>query len=194
MPGRLPWKVRTQRDQQMRQQMRIWKKKLKKLQGSSGDIAGQEDNIDYSKSEDFRIEVDLYRQRVLVFYNDESSKRWYVPEELLNHPHPLGEYVTSQKIEYAWIDRFDVGAYYWIRFFEDYLIHSVPFDENGEMIIEEYEKLGNPASHGCIRLRVEEAKWLYETASAGRQSSDLLIPAPDSYDLCKASPEPVWAQ
>jgi lipoprotein-anchoring transpeptidase ErfK/SrfK len=47
------------------------------------------------------------------------------------------------------------------------LIHSVPFDENGEMIVEEFEKLGNPASHGCIRLRLEEAKWLYETLPLG---------------------------
>jgi len=35
------------------------------------------------------------------------------------------------------------------------------------MIIEEYEKLGSPASHGCIRLKLEEAKWLYEKLPSG---------------------------
>ena len=46
---------------------------------------------------------------------------------------------------------------------ENYMVK----DENGEMIVEEFEKLGNPASHGCVRLRLEEAKWLYETLPLG---------------------------
>lgn len=60
-----------------------------------------------------------------------------------------------------------MGAYYWIRFYKKYLFHSVPFDENKEMIMEEYEKLGRPASHGCIRLKLDEAKWLYEKLPLG---------------------------
>jgi lipoprotein-anchoring transpeptidase ErfK/SrfK len=125
------------------------------------------DDIDYSIIEDFRIEIDLVRQRLIVFHKDEVLKELVCSGGAPESPTPLGEYSTTQKIEYAWVERFGVGAYYWIRFFEDYLIHSVPFDENGEMIVEEFEKLGNPASHGCIRLRLEEAKWLYETLPLG---------------------------
>jgi lipoprotein-anchoring transpeptidase ErfK/SrfK len=124
-------------------------------------------NIDYSNSRDFRIEVDLVRQRVIVFYKDEVLREMICSGGAPDSPTPPGEYVTTEKIEYAWIDRFGVGAYYWIRFFEDYLIHSVPFDENGEMIVEEFEKLGNPASHGCIRLKLEEARWLYDSLPLG---------------------------
>lgn len=125
------------------------------------------DDIDYSDSENFRIEIDLARQRVIVFYKEEMLREMICSGGALETPTPLGEFVTSQKIEYSFVARFDVGAYYWTRFFEDYLIHSVPFDEDGEMIIEEYEKLGSPASHGCIRLRLDEAKWLYETIPLG---------------------------
>jgi lipoprotein-anchoring transpeptidase ErfK/SrfK len=125
------------------------------------------EDIEYDDSSHFRIEVDLSRQRLIVFYKGEVLREMICSGGALESPTPLGEYTTSQKIEYAWVERFGVGAYYWIRFFEDYLIHSVPFDENGNMIIEEYEKLGNPASHGCIRLRLEEAKWLYETLPLG---------------------------
>jgi lipoprotein-anchoring transpeptidase ErfK/SrfK len=125
------------------------------------------DDIDYDDSSHFRIEVDLSRQVLTVFYKSEILREMICSGGAPESPTPLGEYATSQKIEYDWVERFGVGAYYWIRFFEDYLIHSVPFDENGNMIIEEYEKLGNPASHGCIRLRLEEAKWLYETLPLG---------------------------
>jgi len=125
------------------------------------------ENIDYSNSADFRIEIDLSRQRLIIFYSDEILKELVISGGAPGHPTPLGEFTTIEKIEYSWIPRFEMGAYYWIRFFEDYLIHSVPFDENGEMIIEEFEKLGSPASHGCIRLKLEEAKWLYETLPLG---------------------------
>ncbi|MEE8324211.1 MAG: L,D-transpeptidase family protein [Candidatus Humimicrobiaceae bacterium] len=125
------------------------------------------ENIDYSNSEDFRIEVDLPRQRLIVFYSDEVLKEFVCSGGTPGDDTPLGEFTTIEKIEYSWIDRYNVGAYYWVRFFGNYLIHSVPFDENGEMIIEEFEKLGQPASHGCIRLRLDEAKWLYETLPLG---------------------------
>ncbi len=125
------------------------------------------EDIDYNDSSDFRIEVDLSRQVLTVFYKGEVLREMICSGGAPESPTPLGEYATSQKIEYAWVERFGVGAYYWIRFFEDYLIHSVPFDEDGNMIVEEYEKLGNPASHGCIRLRLEEAKWLYDTLPLG---------------------------
>jgi len=126
-----------------------------------------EENIDYSDSGNFRIEIDLGRQRVIVFYKDDILREMICSGGAPESPTPMGEFITSQKIEYSFVERFGVGAYYWIRFFEDYLIHSVPFDENGEMIIEEFEKIGSPASHGCIRLKLEEAKWLYETLPLG---------------------------
>ncbi|MBM3713605.1 MAG: L,D-transpeptidase, partial [Actinobacteria bacterium] len=66
-----------------------------------------------------------------------------------------------------WVPRFNQGAYYWTRFYGPYLIHSVPFDKNGNIISEEYAKLGSPASHGCVRLEVEDAKWLYEVLPLG---------------------------
>ena len=125
------------------------------------------ENIDYTDSSDFRIEVDLPRQRLIIFYSDEILKEFVCSGGTPGDDTPLGEFATYEKIEYSWVDRYDVGAYYWVRFYGNYLIHSVPFDENGEMIVEEFEKLGSPASHGCIRLRLEEAKWLYETLPLG---------------------------
>lgn len=124
-------------------------------------------NIDFTNSDDFRIEVDLTKQKVFVYYKDNLIRDMICSGGTDQSPTPLGEFKTSEKIEYDWIPRFNVGAYYWIRFYKKYLFHSVPFDENKEMIIKEYEKLGSPASHGCIRLKLEEAKWLYEKLPSG---------------------------
>jgi len=126
----------------------------------------EEQDIDFNSGDDFRIEVDLTKQKVFVYYKDELIREM-ICSGGADESTPLGEFETSQKIEYDWVSRFNVGAYYWIRFYGNYLFHSVPFDKNGEMIIEEYEKLGSPASHGCIRLKLDEAKWLYEKLPLG---------------------------
>ncbi|MBE3114940.1 MAG: L,D-transpeptidase [Actinobacteria bacterium] len=127
----------------------------------------EEQDIDFTSSDDFRIKVDLTKQKVFVYYKDNLIKEMICSGGADQFQTPLGEFKTSQKIEYSWIDRFNMGAYYWTRFYKKYLFHSVPFDENKEMIMEEYEKLGSPASHGCIRLKLEEAKWLYEKLPLG---------------------------
>ena len=136
---------------------------------SENDNPGQNEdqNIDFSNSDDFRIEVDLTKQKVFVYYKDGLIREMICSGGADESPTPPGEFETSDKIKYSWVERFDVGAFYWTRFYKKYLFHSVPFDKNREMIIEEYEKLGSPASHGCIRLKLEEAKWLYEKLPSG---------------------------
>lgn len=124
-------------------------------------------NIDFTNSDDFRIEVDLTKQKVFVYYKDNMIREMICSGGADQSPTPQGEFETSDKIRYSWVERFDVGAFYWTRFYKKYLFHSVPFDENKEMIMEEYEKLGSPASHGCIRLKLDEAKWLYEKLPLG---------------------------
>jgi len=155
----------------------IIKKEAGEEQGSAGgeeikdghNDTGQNENqnIDFSNSDDFRIEVDLTKQKVFVYYKDNMIREMICSGGADQSPTPQGEFETSDKIKYSWVERFDVGAFYWTRFYKKYLFHSVPFDKNREMIIEEYEKLGSPASHGCIRLKLEEAKWLYEKLPSG---------------------------
>ena len=126
----------------------------------------EEQDIDFNNGDDFRIEVDLTKQKVFVYYKD-NIIREMICSGGAGESTPLGEFETTKKIEYSWVDRFNMGAFYWIRFYKKYFFHSVPFDKNGEMIIEEYEKLGSPVSHGCIRLKLEEAKWLYDKLPSG---------------------------
>lgn len=49
------------------------------------------------------------------------------------------------------------------------LFHSVPYLKDGDkssLEYWEYDKLGTKASLGCIRLKVEDAKWIYENCLA----------------------------
>ncbi|MGO8693176.1 MAG: L,D-transpeptidase [Rectinemataceae bacterium] len=65
--------------------------------------------------------------------------------------------------------KLDEGARYWISWLHhgEYLFHSVPTDSRGRIIAWEARKLGQKASHGCIRLTLPDAKWLYENIHYG---------------------------
>lgn len=57
------------------------------------------------------------------------------------------------------------GARYWISWKNhgEYLFHSVPINRQGRYIVNEAQGLGKTAnSHGCIRLSVPDAKWMYQ--------------------------------
>lgn len=45
-----------------------------------------------------------------------------------------------------------------------FLFHSVPYSSKSKTALrwEEWNKLGTPASHGCVRLCVRDAKWIYD--------------------------------
>jgi lipoprotein-anchoring transpeptidase ErfK/SrfK len=140
-------------------------------QNSSGESGTDETApqivVDYTDTANFLIDVNLTAQQVTVLYKNVAIKNMACSGGKPETPTPLGTYTTNQKIYYAWIPKFAMGAYYWTRFYGPYLFHSVPYDSSGNMLIEELNKIGSPVSHGCIRLVLEDAKWLYETLPLG---------------------------
>jgi lipoprotein-anchoring transpeptidase ErfK/SrfK len=56
------------------------------------------------------------------------------------------------------------GAKYWVSWKNhgEFLFHSVATDKYGNVIQSEAKKLGHKASHGCVRLAVPDAKWVYD--------------------------------
>lgn len=62
-----------------------------------------------------------------------------------------------------------VWAQYYTRIKGSILFHSVPYTSKDKGTLEywEYDKLGTKASAGCIRLTVQDAKWIYENCKPG---------------------------
>ncbi|WP_157872833.1 L,D-transpeptidase family protein [Desulfoscipio gibsoniae] len=82
-------------------------------------------------------------------------------------PTPLGYFYTQDHGYSFWSSRFGEGATYWVRLVGQILVHSVPKDSQWKTKEEEHDKLGLPASHGCIRLDESDAKWFYENIPRG---------------------------
>ena len=145
------------------------------IQTDGEEIQNEEENseqigdeeIDFSSSDNFRIDVDLSAQKVFIFYKDKQIKEMKCSGGTAEKPTPPGDFTTTERGYSFYNEKYKMGAYYWIRFKNEYLFHSVPFDENHKFIQEEIDKLGTPASHGCIRLKLDEVKWMYDMLPLG---------------------------
>lgn len=84
---------------------------------------------------------------------------------------PAGSYtIQPERGERFFNQASGEGANYWVSWKDHgvYLFHSVPIDRAGNYIASEAEELGQRAnSHGCIRLSVADAKWLYSNVLTG---------------------------
>ncbi len=82
---------------------------------------------------------------------------------------PIGTFSTSQKLRWHVLDGPSYGQYC-TRIVGGVLFHSVWYYANGDYNSQsyvQYNKLGTTASHGCVRLTVADAKWIYENCPLG---------------------------
>ncbi|NLZ54620.1 MAG: L,D-transpeptidase [Thermoanaerobacteraceae bacterium] len=119
--------------------------------------------------EKYGIIVELRRQKVYIYENDSVIKTFLCSSGLdeNNYYTPKGLYRIGSRGDSFFSPKYGQGAYHWVRFSNNYLFHSVPFDENQNIIEEEAAKLGQKASHGCIRLSMDDALWLYNNIPQG---------------------------
>lgn len=116
----------------------------------------------------FLIWVDLNKQETNVFLK--ALGKWNIIKELSSSTGisgkdtPKGTYRVTGRGDWFFSDKYDQGAKYWVQFYGNYLFHSLPMDMNRNIV--DYT-LGKPASHGCVRLEVEEAKWIYNNIPNG---------------------------
>lgn len=143
----------------------------------------------------YYIMVNRQANCVTVYEQDESGE-YTIPMKAMvcsvgvSERTPLGTFRTSDK--YTWRYLFgDVYGQYAYRINKNILFHSVPYytKNKGDLESEEYNKLGEPASLGCIRLSVEDAKWLVDNCPSGTKVT--IYDSPDPGPLGKPTPKKI---
>ena len=86
------------------------------------------------------------------------------------NPTPLGTFSAAGAAgRWYYFQKFKCWAQYAYRIDGPILFHSVLYSEKDESTLRKGSvyALGSRASHGCIRLKVEDAKWIYNNCPAG---------------------------
>ncbi|MCH9275444.1 L,D-transpeptidase [Bifidobacterium amazonense] len=114
------------------------------------------------------IEVSLAAQRVYV-KSGSTTIYTMLASTGMDDSTPHGTYYVQNRGGSFYNSTEGMGANYWVSWkdYGTYLFHTVPTDRNGNYIVSEANKLGRPASHGCVRLTVPDAKWLYDQLPEG---------------------------
>jgi len=118
----------------------------------------------------YNIDIDITNQKVIVCKNEEILKEIPCSTGIIGDQDtetPLGVFSVQDRGKGFFSDKYNQGGKYYIKFFANYLIHSVPVDKKGNIIEEESIKLGSAVSHGCVRVSLEDAKWIYDTIPKG---------------------------
>lgn len=123
----------------------------------------------------YKLVVDVSDQRVYVYQWDGSSYGTCIGEMicstgLKSTPTPLGTYQAAGPTgtgEWYWFQEYQCYAKWGYRIIGGILFHSVIYSRGKVLNRTSVQKLGRPASHGCIRLKVEHAQWIYENCPAG---------------------------
>lgn len=113
------------------------------------------------------IRVSLANQKVFVLDSKGTTIKTFLCSSGIGSTTPKGTFTVGGRGKSFYNSTDQEGGYYWTRFYGDYLFHSIPFDEHYEIEPAEAAKLGTVASHGCIRLAFNDAKWIYYHISDG---------------------------
>lgn len=115
-----------------------------------------------------RIEVTISKQNVTIFDSkDQIVESFICSTGKDGNDTPVGTFTIKERGESFFSKTYQEGAYYWTQFDGDFLFHSVPFDETKTIEAVEAAKLGSKASHGCVRISIDNAKWIYDNIPKG---------------------------
>ena len=159
--------------------IKIGDKKYEFSRDSGNSVINQGD-IDYNNLVDFSADYPFYIKvnralNCVTVYAMDKEGEYSIPYKtmtcstgLFKNNTPLGDFEIYEKYDWRMmID--DSYAQYASRFNGGIMFHSVPYldMDKGMLEWEEYNKLGSAASLGCVRLRVVDAKWIYDHCAEG---------------------------
>ena len=145
------------------------------------------DDLKNTDPEKYYLVLDLKNQIVTVYLKNETGE--YTDADIVRRflcssgsnkpktadpldigsPTPTGIWKIGGRQRFGRFASFSDRARYWVQIVGDNLFHSVMYQKDDFSTLQSsaYGNLGSAVSHGCVRLHVEDAKWLYYYACPG---------------------------
>ena len=106
------------------------------------------------------MDVDLTHQRLTAYQGTTLMRQFIISSGAPQTQTKVGLFrvYAKNKSNNMASQEYDVPAVPYVLFYDkDFAMHGAYW----------HNDFGNPVSHGCINLRVEDARWLFEWASVG---------------------------
>ena len=121
----------------------------------------------YNSNTNYLILVDRAACKVAVYAGRfgawNNIKYWDCAPGKASTPTVSGTFTVQGKGYY-----FDSGSarcYWYTQFYGNYLFHSVLYSKYNGSLMD--GRVGIPLSHGCVRLQIDNAKWIYDNIPRG---------------------------
>lgn len=113
-----------------------------------------------------KIEVNLKDQKLIYYVGGEPWKEFVISSGKPSMPTPKGEFKIVNKSKKAWSKTYGLWMPYWLGLDRGNIgIHELPVWPSGYREGEDH--LGKPVSHGCVRLGIGSAQYLYDRVDVG---------------------------
>lgn len=118
-------------------------------------------NIESNTS--YLINVNLDNQKTYIYKG--KADKWKLVRTfacstgISGEDTPSGSFTIKEKGDWFFSDKYEQGGKYWTQITGDILFHSVPFARDKTTVLD--YTMNKPSSHGCIRLSIDDAKWIY---------------------------------
>ena len=137
------------------------------LVGSGGDDA----SLNPPPAGTYWVEVDVTNRITTVYdSNNQIVRQMLCTVGAKNTPTPVGTFRSGeQRNRFEYFEKYKCYAQYWTHITGEILFHSVLYKEKDVSTVmkNSYRNLGRATSHGCVRLTVPDAKWIYENIAPG---------------------------
>jgi len=115
-----------------------------------------------------KIEINLKKQKLVYFVGGQAWKEFTVSSGKSSTPTPKGIFKIANKSKKAWSKAHGLWMPYWLGLDRGGIgIHELPVWPNGYR--EGTNHLGTPVSHGCVRLGIGPAQYLYDRVAVGTE-------------------------
>ncbi|WP_415310471.1 L,D-transpeptidase [Clostridium perfringens] len=125
--------------------------------------------FDITSNTNYLVFVNIAEQKTYVYEGSKNDwtldKTFTCSTGIEGKETPVGVFTVQNRAPWFFSPKYGQGGKYYVQFMGNYLFHSIPFDSDKTTVSD--PTLGVPASHGCIRLSVEDSKWLYDNVQNG---------------------------
>lgn len=146
---------------------------FEELVGDNGDYKPVKD---YPPAGTYKLVVNIYYQFITAYKKD-ADGHYSIPVRYMicssgspKKPTPTGKFkLGKERHRFSKFVTYNVYGQYWTQITRNIYFHSLLYTEKDASTYtnSSYQNLGKRVSHGCVRMLVPDARWIYYNAAPG---------------------------